>query len=114
MALFYYFSLFISQWNGEVALLSCRIDTLDIEHRFLAGRSLFHDILQVVDGLDALVVHLLDDKALRHTSILQLATSDLDDLQSVADIQLLLLGVGDGAEATTQYICSFFSVADTV
>ena len=66
MAFFLFFRLFVLQGHCEIAFLASGIDTLDVEHGLLAGRGFLHDILQVVDGLDTLIVNLLDDEALRY------------------------------------------------
>ena len=56
-------ALFVLQRHGEVCLLAGGVDALDVEHRLLARGGFLYGFLEVVDGGDGSVVHLLDDEA---------------------------------------------------
>ena len=103
-ATFYENKSIVLQLYDEVAALTRRIDTLDNEDGLLRGRGILDDILQILNSIHRLVVDALDDEALRHTSLLHLAGIDLDNLQTIGNLQLLLLCLRHLTEVGSQHV----------
>ena len=76
----YLFTLFVLQINYEAAALACWEDSLDDKHLVFG---FLHHLLQVIERTHGLVVHYLDDKALRYSGILHLATVNLQNLKAI-------------------------------